>query len=393
MKLTAAIVNKLTAPAGEDRIAWDDDLPGFGVRCRNGHKGYVCQYRVDGGQRRATLGDVRKITLENARKAARLHFAQVAMGRDPRAQKKGGADTTLTLARVADRYLAARKDVVRPATHKAAVHYFAVQWKPLRDYSIGNITRAMVASRLQEIIAEHGRVSAARARAYLSALYGWAAREGLCDTNVAATTNNPAAGLPARDRVLSAGEIKIIWDACADDDPGRIVKLLLLTACRRDEIARLSWSEVDLDRGQITIAAARSKNRKAHTVTLSAPALDLLRAVPRRPDTDFVFGGEHGFSGWSHASKALRSRMSAPVSHVLHDLRRSAATHMAELGVLPHIIETVLNHSSGHKAGPAGIYNLSQYPRETAAAWALWGERVLDIVEGREPKVVPLRTA
>jgi integrase len=79
-----------------------------------------------------------------------------------------------------------------------------------------------------------------------------------------------------------------------------VVRLLILTACRRDEIGRLSWSEVDLDRGQITIAASRSKNHRAHTMSLPPAALDLLRTVPRRSDTDFVFGGETGFSSWSH---------------------------------------------------------------------------------------------
>jgi integrase len=213
-------------------------------------------------------------------------------------------------------------------------------------------------------------------------------REGLVDANVVNGTNNPGAGLPSRDRVLSGDEIKVIWDACGDDDPGRIVKLLILTACRRDEIARLSWSEVDLDRGVITISATRSKNRKAHVVPLSAPALDLLRAMPR--GTDFVFSGEHGFTGWSNATKALRARMAKPVSFVLHDVRRSAATGMADLGVQPHIIEAVLNHSSGSKAGVAGIYNRSQYATEKATALARWAEHVLDVVENRSPKVVAL---
>jgi integrase len=216
-------------------------------------------------------------------------------------------------------------------------------------------------------------------------------REGLVDSNPVAGSNNPAAGLPSRDRVLSPEEIRIIWNACADDDPGRIVKLLLLTGCRRDEISRLPWTEVDFDRGAITIAAARSKNHRAHTVTLSEPALEILRAVPRRPGTDFVFCGERGFSGWSHATKALRARMESPVSVKLHDLRRSAATGMAELGVLPHVIEAVLNHSSGSKAGVAGIYNRARYESEVAAALARWADHVLAVVENRASKIVPLR--
>jgi hypothetical protein len=215
MKLTTAAVTAL--PAGQsDSITWDDDLPGFGVRCRNGRKSYVCQYRIGRAQqRRARLGDVRKVSLADARKAARSLLAQVELGVDPKARAEGTA-TSLALARVADRYLAARKDVVRPNTFAAAAHYFAVQWKPFRERTIASITRAEIAARLQEIVADHGRVSAARARAYLAALFSWSVREALCDSNPVVGTNNPGAGLPSRDRVLSLSEIKTIWDACGD---------------------------------------------------------------------------------------------------------------------------------------------------------------------------------
>jgi hypothetical protein len=111
MRLTAAAVTALTLPVGKtDYIAWDDDLPGFGVRLRDGRKSYVCQYRIGTQQRRESLGDVRRIKLEDAKKIARQRFAQVELGTDPKVQAKGAA-TSLSLARVADRYLQARKDV------------------------------------------------------------------------------------------------------------------------------------------------------------------------------------------------------------------------------------------------------------------------------------------
>jgi hypothetical protein len=124
---------------------------------------------------------------------------------------------------------------------------------------------------------------------------------------------------------------------------------------------------------------------------LPAIALDLLRAVPRRPDTDAVFGGKNGFTGWSNATKALHARMAQPVAFVLHDLRRTAATGMADLEVLPHVIEAVLNHSSGTKAGVAGIYNHSKYTPHVTTALAMWADHVLALVEGRDSKIVPLR--
>jgi integrase len=391
MKLTTTAVTALKMPAGKsDHIAWDDELPGFGVRLRNDHKSFVCQYRIGTQQRRENLGDVRKVKLEDARKIARQRFASVELGADPK-PRTDGAVASLTLARVTDRYLAARQHAVRPNTHRAAADYLKVKWAPLHKRPISNITRAEIASRLQEIVVAHGRVSAARARAYLSALYGWAMREGLYDSNPVAGSNNPGAGLPSRDRVLSGDELKVIWDACADDDPGRIIRLLILTACRRDEISRLSWREVNFEHGTITISAERSKNHRAHTLRLPPAALEILRAIPRRRDSDAVFGGKDGFTGWSHATKVLRMRMAQPVTFVLHDLRRSAATHMADLGVQPHVIEAVLNHSSGSKSGVAGIYNRSQYARETATALAMWADHVLALVEGRDSKVIALR--
>jgi integrase len=393
MKLTAAIVTALTMPAGKtDYIEWDDAMPSFGVRLRNGRKTFVCQYRFGGRTRRDTLGDVRNVKLDDARKAARHTFGQVARRIDPKPQT-ATVVPSLSLARVADLYLAARKDVVRKSTHNAAAHYFAVHWKPFAARPIASITQAEISARLQEIIKDHGRVSAARARANLSALYSWAMREdGLCDFNPVARTNNPGIGIPTRDRVLSISELKLVWDACGDDEIGTIVRLLALTACRRDEIARLSWSEVDFQRGQLTIVASRCKNGRAHSVPLPAPALELLRAVPRRSHTDFVFGGAQGFTTWTKPTNRIRARLAQPVPHfTLHDLRRSAATGMAELGVLPHVIEAVLNHSGGSKAGVAGIYNKAAYEGPKAAALQLWADHVLGVVEGRKSKIVPLR--
>jgi integrase len=242
MRLTTNTIASLKMPAGKsDHIAWDTEMPGFGVRLRGERKSFICQYRIGDQQRRESLGDVRKIKLDDARKIARQRFAQVELGTDPKARTNG---TSPTLARVAGQYLIARQHAVRPSTYRAASDYLNVKWAPFHTRPIANITRAEVASRLQEIVANHGRVSAARARAYLSAMFGWAVREGLCDVNPVSNTNNPGAGLPSRDRVLTGDEIRTIWNACADDDAGRIIKLLILTACRRDEIARLSWSEV-----------------------------------------------------------------------------------------------------------------------------------------------------
>jgi integrase len=178
-----------------------------------------------------------------------------------------------------------------------------------------------------------------------------------------------------------------------------IVKLLMLTGCRRVEIGEIKWAEVDLDRGILNISGSRTKNHRGLTLTLPPVAVDLLRSVPRRDGCANVFGSSaEGFTSWSYGTDALNDRIVAAEGKPLadwrlHDIRRSTATHMAEIGVQPHIIEAVLNHASGHKGGVHGIYNLASYPREIAAALQLWSEHLLAAIEGRKRKIVALRTA
>jgi integrase len=126
---------------------------------------------------------------------------------------------------------------------------------------------------------------------------------------------------------------------------------------------------------------------------LSPLTLNVLESVPRRVGRDQLFGdrGDVGFSAWSRDKRALDERLGDQVAKwTLHDLRRSAATRMADLNVQPHIVEAVLNHYSGHRAGPAGIYNRSSYEREMKNALALWADHVRAIVAGGERKVIPL---
>jgi integrase len=392
MKLTDNRVTALVRPADKDDVViWDDDLPGFGIRCRGGAKTYLVQYRVRGQQRRESLGDVRRTKLENARRAARQRFAQAQLGIDPAAERAlSRAKATaaqLTLGVVAERYLAAKEDRLRPSSFEAAERHFAVHWQSLRGHPIDTIRRVDVAARLQEIVKARGPIAASRARGNLSALFSWAVKEGLTEDNPAAHTHDPGAGIPPRERVLSETELAAIWKACRDDHFGVAVKLLTLTACRRQEIGGLRWGEIDFDRGIVTIDSSRAKNHRALSLLLPPVAMDLLRSMPRRDGC--VFGnGVNGLSGWSYAISVLNNKITAAEGKplppwTLHDIRRSVATHMAELGVQPHIVEAVLNHQSGHKAGVAGVYNRSTYEREKRVALDLWADHLTGVVEGR----------
>jgi integrase len=180
----------------------------------------------------------------------------------------------------------------------------------------------------------------------------------------------------SRERILSDAELAAIWKAAPNNDYGRIVKLLMLTAQRREEIGSLAWPEVDKAGKLITLTGTRTKNHRPHDVPLSDAAMTILEQAPMRVGRALVFGnGKNGYSGWSRSKEALDG--SAKVAPwTLHDLRRSAATRMADLGVAPHLIEAVLNHVSGHKAGVAGIYNRSTYAEEKRAALDLWASHL-----------------
>jgi integrase len=218
---------------------------------------YPCATQPDRdreGWHENTIGDVNKISLGNATKIARKHFAEARLGilgADKAKAKAQAAEARLTLARVSEQYLKAKGGVLSGGTHAAAARYFEKHWSPLLSLPLNRIERRIVAERLRELIGEHGPSSAGRARTNLSALFRWAMGEGLCDANPVIGTNDPEAGITPRQCVLEDEAIKAIWHACLDDDFGKIVKLLLLTGCRRDEIGALRWDEINLKTGML----------------------------------------------------------------------------------------------------------------------------------------------
>jgi integrase len=394
MKLTDRTIAGLALPKGKtDFTFWDDALPCFGVRLRGGAKHFTIHYRVGPIQHKESLGNTKKITLEQARQIARQRFAQVELGANPAAEKKKAraADTALqfTLAVAAGRYLAAKKDHLSESTFLASERHLTVHFATLAHRPLAQIKRAEIAAVLEATVSKYGKFAAARSRSTLSALFAWAIGLGLVEANPTLGTNDPAKGAQSRDRVLSDKELAAAWRACADDAFGKIVKLLILTGCRRDEIGGLRWSEVDLDAGTITVTAERSKNRRSHCLTLPQAALDILAAIPRQGD--FVFGHRSGFADYSHSMDSLRSRLPATMpAWTLHDLRRTMRTGLGRLGVLPHICEYAINHAP---KGLIAVYDKGRYSAEITAALAVWADHVAAIIDGRDTNVTVLKRA
>jgi integrase len=182
---------------------------------------------------------------------------------------------------------------------------------------------------------------------------------------------------------LSDSEIAAMWRALPEKQFGAIVRLLILTGARREEVGGLRWSEINGDK--IALPGERTKNGRPLDLPLSGAAAAIIEAQRRRADRDLIFGERDGpFQGYSKSKATLDAALDIVAPWRLHDIRRTVATRMADLGVQPHVIEALLNHVSGHKAGVAGTYNRSLYSAERRRALDLWATHVIALVAGRE---------
>src|SRR5215831_3385811 len=294
MRLTQASIDRLALPPGKNEvITFDDDVPGFGLRLRaSGSRTFIVQYSLGGRQRRMSLGTTKILDAAKARQTARNLLAKVRLGHDP-AVERAEARTRASdepLGAIIGRFLARQERRLRPRSYGDTRRYLERHWRPLHQLHLASISRATVAARLGKIASEHGPASADRARAVLSSFFAWAIGEGLCDMNPVIGTNKHFDGERSRDRVLTDRELAAIWKALPDSDYGAIVRLLILTGQRREEIGALRWSEVDLEVREIALPAARTKNHRPHDVPLSEQALAILKSRPAHAGRDPVFG-------------------------------------------------------------------------------------------------------
>ncbi|KAB0680151.1 tyrosine-type recombinase/integrase [Aureimonas leprariae] len=399
MRFTGPSVARLALPDGKsDHIVFDDGLPGFGIRLRaGGKKVWIAQYRVGSKQRRLTIGSADRLSLDAARNEAKAILAKVQLGADPQTEKLNKRnETAALLGDIADDYVEGpAKRRLRPNSYASLLVHLNKHWKPLRVRPLNGIQRADVAMRLNEIAKESGPFAANRARACLSSLFAWAISEGIAEANPVNGTRKATEEV-SRDRVLSDDELALVWRHAGDGDYGRIVRLLILTGQRREEVGGMMRAELHTMKLLWSLPRERTKNGLPHDVPLSMAASDIIAVVPKRADRDFVFGSRDGpFSGWSKSKSALDARIVAELEKSaeaaaakakpmppwrLHDIRRTVATRLGDLGVLPHVVEAVLNHVSGHRAGVAGIYNRATYAAEKRAALDAWSAHLGRVV-------------
>jgi integrase len=409
MRLNATTVRTIALPEGvADKVFFDDDLPGFGLRARaTGAKTWMVQYAIAGKTRRVVLGSTAVLDPGRARETAKDLLARVRLGHDPAREKTAARiKAGETFGALLPRFLEHQRARLKPRPFEETERHLIAHAKPLHGHPIDVVDRRLIATRLAELAKASGPAASNRVRTSLSAFFTWAAREGYIDSNPATFTNKAVENGP-RERVLIDEELSIVWRAAGDGPYGAIVKLLMLTGTRRDEIASVCWSEIDMDTATITLPPARTKNRREHVIPLSKPALAILAAQPQRTmadgsPRDLVFGrGERGFSDWSGSKADLDARITTArkgraLDWTLHDFRRSLSTALHErFDVPPHVVESILGHVGVYKAGVRGVYNKAIYLDERRRALKRWAEHIEKIVSGvpsRRNKVAYLRS-
>jgi integrase len=396
MRLT--VKNVGTIPVANDRREIPDDhLTGLYLQIQpSGARSWAIRYRHHGASRKHTLGSYPAIDLKSARDLAAKALRAVAEGRDP-GREKAEARTKQpdSVDRIVEDFI--ERHVRRSTRPRTAIEYERL----LRQYvlprwhgrMIRDITKRDVIEMVDRVVDNGGPIVANRALAITKTFFNWCVARDILTVSPGQGVKPPTVE-KSRDRVLDDTELVHVWEAAGKVGYpfGTMVRLLIATGQRRDEVAKMQWQEIDFDKRVWTLARERVKNDSAHTVPLSDAVLDILNTLPRTGiyvlTTD---GGSTPSSNYSDNKRRLDTLLPAgmPAWH-LHDLRRTCATGLAKLGVPVHVTEAVLNHKSGKISGIAAVYNRHDYKDEKIQALEAWGRHIDMLVTGRPAKVVRL---
>ena len=362
----------------------------------SGKMSWSVRYSLLGEDRRLTVGPYPGVGLADARKRAIAVVGQVATGSDPAAEKVEAkkaakealnaqpANTELVesvvtefIARYAKPNLRTWEELQRKFEKDVIP-----QWASRRLADIG---KADVHRLLDHINDRGSAVSANRTFAAVRKMCRWAVERGIIERNPTEGLSRPTKER-ARDRVLSSAEMALVWKATdrITATYAQVFRVLILTGQRRDEVGGMRWDEIDLAAKSWTIPAGRVKNGRAHAIPLSDQVISIIKAQPRVSDLVFSVGKKP--SSWSRAKRHLdkvitESNDGEPISpFVIHDIRRSVASGMARIGVVPHVVEKILNHTSETFGGVAGVYQRHNYADEKRAALSGWADEVDRIV-------------
>jgi integrase len=378
------------APGKKDRLAFDTECRGLGVRgTAAGTRTFIVQWTdpATTQKRREPLGVWGGITVDQARDAARARLGDVAKGIDPRAVRLAArekaeaarAEARLTLDALVYDWAKLHLVSRRPRYRTEAVRAIKLAFADYLKRPAARLSRADAVNVLDQLVNADTPAIAGRTLAYARACYGWAEKRGKVPCNPFCALPIPA-GVEARERVLSGEELGRLWNAAAAmaEPWGPLFRLLLLTLARRDEVAGMRWSELSSDLSTWTIPSARMKRGQAHVVALPEAARDAPRDVTRIKGQDLVFSttGKTHVSGFSK-SKAALDKAANVTEWRLHDFRRTGVSALAAMGFDSIVADKLLAHQASKLSGVARVYQRHDFAPERKAALEAWAAHVL----------------
>jgi integrase len=398
--LTQKQINATRPPLSGSLTLRDADVRGLTLRIWPTTRSWSFEYRSPVTGKNARLG-IGASTLVQARTIANRHRAAVVSGRDPAIEAKEDLlarqiahSRRVTAASALDRYeTAVIADAARPASRRDRIAALRRAVEPFNERPVRSLTRGDIVSRLDEIQAARGPIARNRAQAEIRHWLGWLRDRDIVET-IAIDRVKKAVKEQTRDRVLDDAELSVILANAADGSAfSDILRALVHTGMRRGEAASLQPRDLDFDALTITVRGDIAKTRQARVIPMDVAIAPMLRERARGLHREgFVFGEgsdfRRPFSGWGKRVAALVAAMPPGEPWTLHDLRRTVATRLHEMGVDTLTIEDLLGHLTGVRSGVAGIYNRAATlprQREALSAWsAKLASLILPAVEGNE---------
>lgn len=419
--LTVTGIENLKGPATGQKDHFDGEVSGLALRITYKHaKSWALMYRVkggpdDGARRRLSLGKWRRtlsraeasavkagspdergpgLDLTEARRAALLAKSEIVDGADPAKAKREKATASIvkTFAMVRDLFI---ERYAKPRNRswkqtEQTLKTYAADWD---DRPITEIAKRDVIEVLDGIMIRGKGYAANRFLAAVRKLFGWAVERDLIETSPCFGLKAPAVE-KSRDRVLTEGELVAIWNACDQvGTVGAIVRLLILTVQRKEEVAGMRRSDVDREAKVWSLSRADTKADRATDVPLSNEALSLIDTLPLISRCDYVFPQARDITSHTTISgknKEDLDRLSGVTDWRIHDLRRTATTLMGKLRIDRDVRKRILNHAGNDVTA---IYDRFDYREEKAEALQTWARYVVGLVNGDDGNVIDIRAA
>ncbi len=394
LRLTKSAIDAIE-PAAKDIIFWDPQLPGFGLKVTpKGSKVFLVQYRTrnEGRLRKYTIGRFGTVTPAQAREEGQRVLNERREGQDPAAEKRH--EITRSRIELVDELLAEfiKRHVAKQRAARETVRIIERDILPKwNGRSIHSITKADVVCLIDGVIDRGALIMANRVFAIVRKFFNWCVGRAIIEASPCLGIQLPSVETQ-RDRILSDEELARV--AIAADELGHpfgsIVRLLILTGQRRNEVAFMTWDEIDPASRIWTMSGERTKNGKPHTVHLSQHAIEVIEAAPQLGAFVFSTRGDVPYQAFSKSKRKLDA-ISGVSDWVLHDLRRTVVSGMARLGAAPHVADKILNHQRGTISGVAAIYQRYEFEAERRQALDLWGAHVGNLSAGTvSDNVIPL---